>query len=326
VLTTVLRAPGRAKQEIVARVPPLRLLSDRRHQQRLREFEPRLPSLKPDHEALVTAVREHGAAVSTLDALRLPGSDRMRDGASALAAVVRERFRNDAETVGLPRGAVHERPDVWQWGLNEALLDVVERYLGLPARYLGATVRCERATGHAVGVRQWHRDVEDRRMLKILVWLNDVDADGGPFEYVHRRHTERLTTSLRYVSGFVSDEAVERLVPRDRWQQATGPTWTCVLADPANVFHRAMPPVLRDRYSLTFSYTTRWPRRVLPSSPVTRRQAELAVQGLNERQRSCLPPAVARRGGQARRTARRSPDPGSARLTRRADGGVPALP
>jgi hypothetical protein len=294
VLTTVVRAPGRAKQEIVARVPPLRLWSDWRHQQRLRDFEPRLPSLKPAHEALVTAVHEHGAAVSSLGALAVPGSDRMRDGASALAAVVRARFRSDAETVGLPRGAVHERPDVWQWGLNEALLDVVERYLGLPARYLGATVRCERATGHTVGVRQWHRDVEDRRMLKILVWLNDVDADGGPFEYVDRRHTERLTTSLRYVSGFVGDEAIERLVPRDLWQQATGPAWTCVLADPANVFHRAMPPVRRDRYSLTFSYTTRRPRRVLPSSPVTQRQAGLAVQGLNERQRSCLPPALAR--------------------------------
>ena len=166
---------------------------------------------------------------------------------------------------------------------------MVENYLGLPARYAGAGVRCERATGEAVGVRQWHRDVEDHRMLKLLVWLNDVDDEGGPFEYVDRAHTPALTRSLRYVSGYVGDEALERHLPRSEWRRATGPTWTCVVADPRSVFHRAMPPIRRDRLSLTFSFTSRTPLRALPSPAVGPREREWGTRGLTARQLACLP-------------------------------------
>lgn len=171
---------------------------------------------------------------------------------------------------------------------------MVENYLGLPARYLGADLRCERATGEAIGVRQWHRDIEDYRMLKLLVWLNDVDDQGGPFEFIDRTRTAELTRSLRYVSGYVNDEAVDRLVPSSEWRRAIGPMWTCVVADPRNVFHRAMPPTRDDRYSLTFSFTSRSPRRTLPVLAVTRRERELATQGLDHRQLACLPRRYAR--------------------------------
>ena len=84
-------------------------------------------------------------------------------------------------------------------------------------------------------------------MLKLLVWLNDVDDQGGPFEFIDRTRTAELTRSLRYVSGYVHDEAVARLVPSAEWRRAIGPMWTCVVADPRNVFHRAMPPTRDDR-------------------------------------------------------------------------------
>ena len=61
-----------------------------------------------------------------------------------------------------------------------------------------------------------------------------------------------------------------------------------MFADPRNIFHRAMPPVRRDRYSLTFFFTSRSPLRSLPSAPVTVRERELATRGLNARQLACL--------------------------------------
>ena len=126
-------------------------------------------------------------------------------------------------------------------------------------------------------------------MLKLLVWLNDVDDQGGPFEFIDRTRTAELTRSLRDVSGDVHDEAVARLVPSAEWRRAIGPMWTCVVADPRNVFHRAMPPTRgRPWDSLTFSFTSRSPRRTLPVLAVTRRERELATQGLNPRQLACL--------------------------------------
>ena len=128
-------------------------------------------------------------------------------------------------------------------------------------------------------------------MLKFLIWLNDVDEDGGPFEYVDRAHTPDLARSLHYVSGYVSGEAIRRQVPESEWRRGSGPMWTCVVADPRNLFHRAMPPVRRDRYSLTLSYTSRSPIRTLFSPAPSRRERELATAGLNARQLACLPKA-----------------------------------
>lgn len=288
-LDTAVRARGRAKQEVLARVAPLREMADSRHRRRMQQFESQLPALPPDRQAVLGEVRTRGVSVTSLDALGLPGTGGLKIGARALIADFAQSRAHDETTVRWPRERVHERSDVWQWGLTEPLLDLVENYLGLPARYLGAGVRCERATGEAVGVRQWHRDVEDHRMLKLLIWLNDVDDRGGPFEYVERAHTPALTASLRYVAGYVSDEAIEQQVPRSEWRRATGPTWTCVVADPRNVFHRAMPPTRHDRYSLTFSFTSRAPLRALPSRAVSPRERELGTRGLNARQLACLP-------------------------------------
>jgi hypothetical protein len=294
VLDTAVRATGHAKQEVLARVAPLRMLAESRHDRRLQRFRPQLPTIPPARSVVLEEVRTRGVCVTTLDALGFPGTEALRSGVLGLRAELAQSPRGTDPTVRIPRERVLGRPSVWQWGLDEELLDMVENYIGLPARYHGAGLRRERATGEAVGVRQWHRDVEDHRMLKLLVWLNDVAEDGGPFEYVDRRHTPHLTSSMRYASGYVSDAAFEQQVPREEWRRATGPTWTCVVADPRNVFHRAMPPTGRDRYSLTFGYTSRRPLRTLPWGSISERDRHLATRGLNARQLACLPRAYTR--------------------------------
>lgn len=288
-LDTAARLPGRAKQEILAHVAPLRQLADSRHERRLRHFRPQLPALPLEHEAVLEDVRTRGASVTSLDALDIPGTEEMKADVHALKEALARSVRGQRCTVRPPREWVLGTPSIWQWGLNDQILDMVENYIGLPARYNGAGLRCERATGEMVGVRQWHRDIEDRRMLKFLVWLNDVDDDGGPFEYVDRAHTPDLTRSLHYVSGYVGDETLRQQVPQSQWRRGTGPIWTCVVADPRNIFHRAMPPVRRDRYSLTFSYTSRSPVRTIPTTRPSRRERELATRGLSPRQLTCLP-------------------------------------
>lgn len=293
-LETAARLPGHAKQEVLARVTPLRLLADSRHERRLQQFEPHLPVLPPSHQDVLESVRTRGATVTSLDALDLSGTAEMKAGAQALTDQFSRSHRTNLATLRLPREWILDKPATWRWGLNEQILDMVESYIGLPARYDGASFRCERATGEAVGVRQWHRDIEDRRMLKFLIWLNDVDDDGGPFEYVDRSRTPDLTRSLHYVSGYVSDEAIRRHVPESEWQRGTGPMWTCVVTDPRSLFHRAMPPVRRDRYSLTFSYTSRSPIRTLPTSALSRREREVVTAGLSARQLACLPRAYTR--------------------------------
>jgi hypothetical protein len=289
VLNLAVRAGNRAKLELIARVPAVRDRIDRQYIELLRRHEAQQPCLPTADGHLVDGLRTAGVQVTTLDAIDAPGTAQLRAELKTLVGELAAQPAADQQTLRLPLDRVLEASAVWQWGLSNRLLDLAETYLGLPARYYGADLRREVATGQAVGVRQWHRDVEDHRMLKILVWLNDVDADGGPFQYVDRSHTDRLSDAFRYVSGFVDDARFAAGMPRDEWRSATGPTWTAVVADTRSVFHRATPPVARDRYSVTFSYTSRVPLTTLPVPPVTPAQRALAVAGLRERQLACLP-------------------------------------
>jgi hypothetical protein len=114
----------------------------------------------------------------------------------------------------------------------------------------------------------------------------------GAFEWIPRELTESTTSALDYVSGFRKDREVAQVVDPSRWQRAEGPRWTAVLADTRNVFHRAGTPRHNDRYSLTFTWTSRWPFKTYPVDPYTTEQAAKIRSGLNARQLSCLPPTL----------------------------------
>jgi hypothetical protein len=183
-----------------------------------------------------------------------------------------------------------EFPEIYLWGLNEKLLDLIECYIGLPVHYHGGDLRREIADGVTNDVRQWHIDAEDHRMFKIIAYLNDVTEIGGPFEYMTRQDSERAARSLRYVSGFVPDDKMERAAPRDHWRMATGPAFTANIADTCTVFHRAKPPTKVDRYSITFSWTSRTPVKTYASMPMAAETYESFMRRLSPRQRASVPP------------------------------------
>ena len=153
-----------------------------------------------------------------------------------------------------------EDPTVFAWGLQPGLLDLAENYIGLPVRYLGVEVKREvpYAPEHREDVlRDWHNDFEDRRMLKVIVYLSDVDVESGPFEYLDRRHTER--------------------------HRLTGPRFTAVYADTSRVLHRVMAPVAAERYSMTFAYASTalfyaYPHFMLPRTALTRVSEQLSTR------------------------------------------------
>jgi hypothetical protein len=150
-------------------------------------------------------------------------------------------------------------PAIFLWGLQEKLLDIVENYLGVPLRYHGPGMRREIADGKATDVRQWHIDPEDRRMVKIIIYLNEVNIDGGPYEYISLPLTSLCTKALKYSSGYVSDRAMQEVLPVDYWQPCLGNFGTAIFSDTCRVLHRAKPPLAVDRYSLSFTYTSKKP-------------------------------------------------------------------
>ena len=89
----------------------------------------------------------------------------------------------------------------------------------------------------------WHFDNHPREMLKVMVYLTDVDEDTAPFEYLRERSTGRplygAPLAPRFGHSRVAVEEIGRLEAAG-WERriATGPRGTVLVFDD-NIVHRA---------------------------------------------------------------------------------------
>ena len=286
------RLTNRAKREVVERVPMLKVRDAQRRQRRRADHAPSLPRLESREQEHLARLGAEGVSITTLEDLDLPDTAALQSALRGLQARLRTRLAPGLSTIRVTNDEIADDPTIWRWGLNERLLDLAENYLGLPPRYYGADVRCEVADTRTFDVRQWHRDIEDDRLFKVLIWLNDVDIEGGPFQFVAKPVTATASKTLSYVSGFVSDSRLASAADESHWQSAVGPAWTAVFADTAHVFHRAMPPTRHNRFSLTITYSTWYSRKLYPKVPFSAAQQARIRAGLSARQSACLPDVI----------------------------------
>ncbi|SDU84396.1 hypothetical protein SAMN04488544_0832 [Microlunatus sagamiharensis] len=288
--STLNRVTNRAKRQVIARFAPVNRLVQNAYEARVREHRPHLPTISPSTAALIEEVETTGVAVTSLDALGIPGTERLKVILDDLKASLAGRDPEGASALKPAHDELMADAALWRWGLQQELLDLVENYVGLPVTYYGAAVYREVADGRVEGTRQWHRDIEDHKVFKILVWIDDVTPQGGALQYVPRPVSDPAVKELRYVAGFVPDVEMEKVVPPAEWVKAVGPRWTAVLADPARILHRASPAEDKDRYSVTFTWTSRNPIKTMPAAePFTADEDARIRAGLTPEQLACLP-------------------------------------
>ena len=79
--------------------------------------------------------------------------------------------------------------DPWlRLGLNSRVLDVANTYLGMWTKleYVDVWYTPPAGSAERRSSQRWHRDFNDRHLLKAFLYLVDVDEEAGPFEYVPR--------------------------------------------------------------------------------------------------------------------------------------------
>jgi hypothetical protein len=124
------------------------------------------------------------------------------------------------------------------------------------------TPRYQARCGLHAGARKWHRDREDRRMIKVAVYCNDVDADGGPLQFIRRDVARRgLADDFTY-PVLSHDELQSRLgkIEDNDIITCTGAAGTVIFSDTATQYHRGKPAVSRDRCAIYYNYFSRTPR------------------------------------------------------------------
>jgi hypothetical protein len=151
--------------------------------------------------------------------------------------------------------------DVWiRTGLSRRFLDVANAYLGMWAKLEYVDVWYTPPAGEAerTSSQRWHRDFNDRHLLKAFLYLVDVDEEAGPFEYVPSSAPGSELDHLwpwRPLGHYYppDDELAVKIAGRS--VTFTGPKGTLIFCNTAG-FHRGGFAVGRPRVLATFTYSS----------------------------------------------------------------------
>ena len=290
--TKVKNIPHRLKREIY-RIPPFQAIEDRVYQKALDDRVKFLPELDNVGRSIVSELQTKGTCVIPIEELALASTDNMMSTAFSLADKLKTSTVNVGNNNGCEVGSspedLREFPEILLWALEPKLLNIIENYIGLPILHQGHAMRKSIADGKYSGVRRWHIDWEDRRIIKIIIYLNDVVAEGGPYNYIERNITSEAIKKLNYYNlGYISDEEMATAVPKSNWTACVGKVGSVVISDTSSVFHRAQPPTEYERFSITFCYTSIMPKVIWGGRKITQEQWEFIDRHTDRRQKQCI--------------------------------------
>ncbi len=248
-------------------------------------FTPR--DIPPVGWDMLRAVREQGVGL-------LPGIAALLGPASG--AIVDDLVRRGSGAWHWPAEGLLESediytlaPEVYRLGLEPGLLDLAENYLAEPCFYMGCSMKREGVTSSMAGTRQWHLDIEDDRMLRVIMYLNDVELGGGTFSYIDRAASAMARSRLNYASGYVPDTQMRVVADESSWNRVLAPAGGVLAFDGTKIFHRVERPTARERFSLSLTYSTRHPRQVMRVVRLQQQSRRDLLASLSERQRACIP-------------------------------------
>jgi len=258
-----------------------RLISNLSYQLERRQHVKRLPPLSNHDQLMLESCRQTGVAMSSLAELDLPSTDAMLKAAfNLLPAMEMTRAKEQRDGWHLGTQAqpaypqiftVTDLPEFARWATESRLLNMIETYLGVPIAFQGVHLRRDFANESPVTTELWHRDREDRHLIKIFVYLFDVTEAQGPFECVPanqlsfwQRWLVQLGVSLRRIKNptdfGISDNQFAKIVPKTIWQNCAGKAGTVIFADTARIFHHGKSRTA-GRAALFFVYTAQPPLR-----------------------------------------------------------------
>jgi hypothetical protein len=243
-----------------------------------RRFAHERPELDATQQRIVDELRVEGFVVIPFgelfdDAARW---NEVSSGADAFVTETEDGLRREAagEDAAVRRsvkkylvrrnawGAQLDADDLWlRLALDPRVLDLANTYLGLWSKleyvdlwYTPPTEEFERQSS-----QRWHRDFNDRLLLKAFLYLSDVDEHSGPFEYVPRSFPGGELGDLwpwyPGYDGYPPDEEFARRMDGKRVETFTGPRGTIIFCNTCG-FHRGGFATGNPRVLATWTYSS----------------------------------------------------------------------
>lgn len=237
-------------------------LSEQKYQRSQQQHLNNIPAISDEDQAIVNQLQQDGIVITSLDQLQISSTPQLLADAAEIIphlAKVLPSYKNQY-LVKASSELLLQYPSLFHWGSELKVLNLVENYLRLPVAYHGVYVRRDLANHVKKKTRLWHLDKEDRKMLKVIIYLSDVCEKTGPFQYISKDLTPWIFHKLRYNYSLIAEEAMKAIISSSHCKSCIGKSGTVIIIDPANIFHRGKIPIKSDRFSLFFDYTSRIPR------------------------------------------------------------------
>ena len=250
-----------------------RLLSNRTSRGR---YEQLRPSLDEVQRSILAEVRERGFSLRSFGDL-FPDDAHWRE-----LEAMRDRFVAGTEADLAAGGErVRVRPGkefvvrLWSYGaelgLNAPWFRAVtsRRMLDLANEYLEMWSKLEYVdvwysvpqpeSAERISSQRWHRDYNDKHLLKVFLYLVDVDERMGPFQYVAGSQPGGPYADAwawrPLGQNYPTEEELEARVPPDAVQTFTGPAGTLIFCNTAG-FHRGGFSTTAPRVLATATYSS----------------------------------------------------------------------
>ncbi|MBE9197775.1 MULTISPECIES: phytanoyl-CoA dioxygenase [unclassified Nodularia (in: cyanobacteria)] len=218
----------------------------------------KLPVLAASDRVILDSIKRDGIHITNLTELGLTSTSKLLSSAYRLLPSMGTANYSSSTQNPPEIFIVTDLPSFYNWGKEQRLFNIIENYIGLPVAYHGVHLRKDFANTEQFQTLLWHKDIEDRRILKIIIYLTDVEEKHGPFEYVpisliSRAKAYRIQRKIKNLGG-IDDQTLNKIVPKSAWKSCPGKAGTVIFADTRRILHHG---TLRteERSTLFFAYT-----------------------------------------------------------------------
>ncbi|MEK7559869.1 MAG: hypothetical protein AAB522_01020 [Patescibacteria group bacterium] len=162
---------------------------------------------------------------------------------------------------GVPPLLDIESPEI-KLAYSAPLLNIASLYFGFVPRLhntgfiLTHTIPEGAKPAHS---QRWHRDPEDKKILKVFVYLSDVDEGAGPLHYVsesnHKGKWRRVFPQEPPAGSYPPEGAVEKKIPPKYIKRGVGKAGTIVFGDTSGL-HKGGYATQKERLQLWIGYVS----------------------------------------------------------------------
>jgi hypothetical protein len=235
------------------------------------------PRITGEAARVLTELNANGVAISSTNALLGIDSsfDELSQTVEQMEAdladhIAAARTAADQDTIGIKTfiyPLLGQNPSLdpgsifVQFALQSPILQIANAYFGMYTRLRYYNVWHNFITsGEARESQLWHYDREDYLILKLFLYLSDINENSGPFTYApgtHKKAKSRGEPESFLENGVrrSTDQQMERFIPSEQWRKCVGPKGTIIFADTRG-FHKGGLARERERLMYTCMFTS----------------------------------------------------------------------